>query len=133
MRVCHDAYGRISGVEIWFNPSCSKCRMSEELLDEHGVTYTERRYLDEPPTVADLERALAALGMEPWDITRMDEPLAKELGLKDAPRDRDQWLRTLADNPKLIQRPIVITDDGRAVIGRPPERILDLLSGGATS
>ena len=101
--------------------------MSEGLLDEQGVTYTERRYLDEPPTVADLERALAALGMEPWDITRMDEPRAKELGLKDAPRDRDTWLQTLADNPILIQRPIVITDDGRAVIGRPPERILDLL------
>ena len=114
-------------MEIWFNPSCSKCRMSEELLDEHGVAYTERRYLDEPPTVADLERALAALGMEPWDITRLDEPRATELGLKDAPRDRDAWLRTLADNPSLIQRPIVITDDGRAVIGRPPERILDLL------
>ena len=114
-------------MEIWFNPSCTKCRVSEELLDEHGVAYTERRYLDDPPTVEDLQRALAALGMQPWDITRMDEPLAKELGLADAPRDRDAWLRTLAANPRLIQRPIVITDDGRAVIGRPPEKILDLL------
>lgn len=114
-------------MEIWFNPSCSKCRIGEGILDEHGVTYTERRYLDDPPTVADLERALAALGMEPWDITRMDEPRAKELDLRNAPRDREQWLRTLADNPILVQRPIVITDDGRAVIGRPPERILDLL------
>lgn len=114
-------------MEIWFNPSCSKCRLSEQLLDERGVTYTERRYLDDPPTVADLERALAALGMEPWDITRMDEPRAKELGLANAPRDREEWLRTLAENPVLVQRPIVITDDGRAVVGRPPERILDLL------
>lgn len=114
-------------MEIWFNPSCTKCRLSEGILDEHGVTYTERRYLDDPPTVADLERALAALGTEPWDITRMDEPRAKELDLKNAPRDRDEWLRTLAANPILVQRPIVITDDGRAVIGRPPERILDLL------
>ena len=114
-------------MEIWFNPSCSKCRMSEELLDEAGVAYTERRYLDQPPTVEELERVTALLGVEPWDLTRMDEPRAKELGLADAPRDRAAWLRTLAANPILVQRPIVITDDGRAVIGRPPEKILDLL------
>jgi arsenate reductase len=114
-------------MEIWFNPSCSKCRTSEELLDEAGVTYTERRYLDQPPTVAELERVLGLLGIEPWDLTRMDEPRAKELDLANAPRDREQWLRTLAENPILVQRPIVITDDGRAVIGRPPERILDVL------
>ncbi len=114
-------------VEIWFNPSCSKCRASEELLDGAGVTYTERRYLDQPPTVEELDRVTTLLGIEPWDLTRMDEPRAQELGLADAPRDRDAWLRTLADNPILVQRPIVITDDGRAVIGRPPERILDLL------
>jgi arsenate reductase len=117
-------------VEIWFNPACSKCRAGAGLLDAAGVTYTERRYLDDPPTVEDLERVLALLGIEPWDLTRMDEPRAKELGLADAPRDRAAWLATLAANPVLVQRPIVVTDDGRAVIGRPPERILDLLPTG---
>jgi arsenate reductase len=121
------ACARIERVEIWFNPSCSKCRASEELLDEVGVTYTERRYLDDPPTVEELDRVTTLLGVEPWELTRMDEPRAVELGLADAPRDRTAWLRVLADNPVLVQRPIVITDDGRAVIGRPPERILDLL------
>jgi arsenate reductase len=114
-------------VEIWFNPSCSKCRASKELLDQAGAGYTERRYLDEPPTVAELDAVLTKLGMEPWDITRFEEARATELGLKDAPRDRAAWLRTLAENPILVQRPIVVTDDGRAVIGRPPEKILDLL------
>jgi arsenate reductase len=114
-------------VEIWFNPSCSKCRVSEELLDEAGVTYTERRYLDDPPTVEELDRVTTLLGVEPWDLTRMDEPRAAELDLANAPRDRSAWLAVLAANPVLVQRPIVITDDGRAVIGRPPERILDLL------
>jgi arsenate reductase len=114
-------------MEIWFNPSCSKCRIGEELLDEAGVTYTERRYLDDPPTVEELDRVTTLLGVEPWDITRLDEPRAKELDLANAPRDRAAWLRTLADNPVLVQRPIVITDDGRAVVGRPPEKILDLL------
>jgi arsenate reductase len=121
------ACGRIERMEIWFNPSCSKCRMSEELLDEHGVTYTERRYLDEPPTVAELERVCTLLGVEPWDLARLDEPRAKELDLANAFRDRAHWLAILAENPILVQRPIVVTDDGRAVIGRPPERILDLL------
>ena len=114
-------------MEIWFNPSCSKCRIGEGMLDEAGVAYTERRYLDDPPAVEELDRVLGLLKMEPWDITRLDEPRARELSLADAPRDRDAWLRTVADNPILVQRPIVITDDGRAVIGRPPERILDLL------
>ena len=114
-------------MEIWFNPSCSKCRAGKGLLADAGAEFTERRYLDEPPTVAELEEVLAKLGMEPWDITRMDEARAKELGLADAPRDRAAWLRTLAENPILVQRPIVVNDDGRAVIGRPPEKILDLL------
>jgi arsenate reductase len=114
-------------VEIWFNPSCSKCRASEDLLDEAGVTYTERRYLEDPPTVGELDRVTTLLGVEPWDLTRMDEPRAAELDLANAPRDRSAWLAVLAANPVLVQRPIVVTDDGRAVIGRPPERILDLL------
>lgn len=114
-------------MEIWFNPSCSKCRISEELLDAAGVTYTERRYLDDPPSVEELDRVTRLLGVEPWDITRMDEPRAVELGLAVAPRHRASWLATLAANPVLVQRPIVVTDDGRAVVGRPPEKILDLL------
>ena len=116
-------------MEIWFNPSCSKCRASKELLDQAGVGYTERRYLDEPPTVDELDAVLTKLGLEPWDITRFEEARAEELALKDAPRDRAAWLKTLADNPILVQRPIVVTDDGRAVIGRPPEKVLDLLQG----
>lgn len=114
-------------MEVWYNPACSKCRGTAALLNEHGITFTERRYLDEPPTEADVERVLGLLGIEPWDLTRMDEPRAKELGLADAPRDRAAWVRTLVENPALIQRPIVITADGRAVIGRPPEKVLDLI------
>ena len=113
-------------MEIWFNPSCSKCRASEELLAEAGVEFTERRYLDDPPTEYELDRVLGMLGLEPWDITRMDEPRAAELDLAHADHDRAAWLRTLAANPILVQRPIVVAD-GRAVIGRPPEKILDLL------
>ena len=117
-------------MEVWFNPACSKCRGTAALLNEHGVTFTERRYLDDPPTEAEIEHVLGLLNAEPWDITRLDEPRAKELGLREAPRDRAAWVKVLAENPVLVQRPIVLTADGRAVIGRPPEKVLDLLGGG---
>ena len=120
-------------MEIWFNPSCSKCRASKELLEEAGVAYAERRYLDQPPTRAELERVLGLLGIPPWELARRGEPAAAELGMETWPRDdsaRDRWIDALVAHPALIQRPIVIADDGRAVIGRPPELILPLLAGG---
>lgn len=93
------------------------------MLDEAGVGYRVRSYLDQPPTAAELVDVLDRLGMQPWDITRMNEPRAAELGLSEAPRDRDAWISVLVDNPILIQRPILLTDDGRAVIGRTAEQV----------
>ncbi len=113
-------------MEIWFNPHCSKCRIAGAMLDEAGVDYTERRYLDNAPSPGEIDGVLALLGLEPWDITRMNEPLAKDLGLADAPRDRAQWIATLAAHPVLIQRPILI-DGNRAVIGRSDDAIRSLL------
>jgi arsenate reductase len=110
-------------VEIWFNPSCSKCRLAQEMLDEAGVDYVVRRYLDQPPTAAEIDEALTALGLEPWDITRMNEPEAAELGLADRPRDRQEWIALLAAHPKLIQRPIILGADGAAWVARTPEAV----------
>jgi arsenate reductase len=110
-------------VEIWFNPKCSKCRLAKEALDEAGVDYTVRRYLDEPPTAEELEQTLKALDLEPWDITRMKEPAAAELGLADRPRDRDDWIAVLVAHPELIQRPIVVTEDGSAWIARDADAV----------
>jgi len=94
------------------------------------VEYTLRRYLDDPPSEADLRAALTALGLEPWDITRMSEPLAHQLGLKDMARDADAWIRMLAANPKLIQRPLVLTDDGRAWVARDDETLTEVMAAG---
>ena len=94
-------------MEIWFNPSCSKCRTARDELEEAGVPFTLRRYLDDPPDEAELRAALTALGVQPWDITRMSEPLARELGLQQKPRDADAWVRLLVQHPQLIQRPLV--------------------------
>lgn len=114
-------------MEIWHNPRCSKSRQTLRLLEDGGVEPRVRRYLDEPPTAEELDAALTALGLEPWDIARMGEPRAKELGLRELERDRDLWIELMVADPILIERPIVIAGDGRAVLGRPPERVRDLL------
>lgn len=108
-------------MEIWLNPACSKCRTAQAALDEAGLPYTVRRYLDDPPTVADLIAVLDRAGLQPWDITRLGEPIAAELGLGALPRDpagREQWIAILAAHPTLIQRPIITTDDGTTVVAR---------------
>src|SRR5439155_15461857 len=89
-------YGYLAAVEIWYNPACSKCRMAKEAFDEAGVSYTIRRYLEDPPTADELRSALDVLGLQPWDVTRMNEPLAAELGLADTPHDRERWISILA-------------------------------------
>jgi arsenate reductase len=107
-------------MEVWFNPACSKCRTAVADLDEAGVAYTIRRYLDDPPTRAELEDVLARLGLEPWDVARPKE--ATEEGLT-FPRDaehRDRWLDGLAAHPRALQRPILTASDGTTVIGRDP-------------
>jgi arsenate reductase len=117
-------------VEIWVNPHCSKCRSATAILDDAGVDYTVRRYLDEPPTVAELAAVLDRLGLEPWDIARTSEPAAAQAGLKDLPRDaghRTAWLDAMATHPVLIQRPIITADDGSTVVGRSEEAVRSVL------
>lgn len=120
-------------MEIWVNPACSKCRSAVDLLDAEGAEYTVRRYLKDVPTEDEIRAVLGRLGLEPWDITRTGEPVAKELGLKDWPRDadaRDRWVAALSAHPKLIQRPIITADDGSAVVGRSQEAVRDALGRG---
>ena len=117
-------------MEVWFNPSCTRCRIARDQLDEAGVPYTLRRYLDDPPSEAELRAALTALGLQPWDITRMSEPLAGELGLREMARDADAWIRVLARHPRLIQRPLVLTDDGRAWVARDDDTLTEVVAAG---
>ncbi|MEU7042930.1 arsenate reductase family protein [Streptomyces varsoviensis] len=118
-------------MEIWLNPACSKCRSAVRLLDEEGADYTVRRYLEDPPSAAELREVLKRLGLEPWEITRTQEAAAKELGLAGRPREtgeRERWIEALAAHPELIQRPIITADDGSAAVARDPETVRDVLS-----
>ena len=118
-------------MEIWINPACSKCRSAISVLDAEGADYTVRRYLEDVPSEDEIREVLERLGLEPWDITRTQEAAAKELGLKEWPRDagaRDRWIAALAAHPKLIQRPIITADDGTAVVARTEDAVRDALS-----
>ncbi|MFC9976062.1 ArsC/Spx/MgsR family protein [Spirillospora sp. NPDC127200] len=108
-----------TGTELWHNPRCSKSRAAKAALDEAGVAYTERRYLDEPPTAEELDALLTGIGAQPWEVARLNEPVAKELGLKDLPHDRARWIEVMVAHPVLIQRPIVVAGGG-AVVARDP-------------
>jgi arsenate reductase len=105
------------------NPACSKCRSALADLDAAGVDYTVRRYLDDPPSRAELEDVLVALGLEPWDIARQKEAVEEGLTFPRDPEHRDAWLDGLAAHPRALQRPIITASDGTAVIGRDPETV----------
>ncbi|MFF5715294.1 arsenate reductase family protein [Streptomyces buecherae] len=118
-------------MEIWINPACSKCRSALTLLDAEGADYTVRRYLDDVLSQDEIRAVLERLGLEPWDIARTQEAVAKELGLREWPRDagaRERWIAALAEHPKLIQRPIITADDGSAVVGRTDEAVREAVA-----
>nr|WP_285753205.1 ArsC/Spx/MgsR family protein [Lentzea sp. NBRC 105346] len=100
-------------MEIWHNPRCSKSRAAKQALDDAGETYTERRYLDNPPTEQELDHVLTLLGKEPWEIARTKEPAYQQF--KNEPHDRAKWIKILAENPVLIERPIVIKEDEASI------------------
>ncbi|MEU9376424.1 ArsC/Spx/MgsR family protein [Streptomyces sp. NPDC048255] len=120
-------------MEIWINPACSKCRSALTLLDAEGAEYTVRRYLEDVPSEDEIREVLGRLGLEPWDITRTSDPLARETGVRELPREeteaaRGRWIAHLAAHPKLIQRPIITAEDGTAVVARSEEAVREALS-----
>ena len=115
-------------VTIWHNPRCSKSRQALALLESKGLTPSVRRYLDAPPSTAELTSLLEALKLAPRALMRTKEKRYRELGLGDVD-DSAALIRAMADDPILIERPVIIRGE-RAVIGRPPERALELLGDG---
>ena len=115
----------MTDITIWHNPRCSKSRISLALLTEQGVEPIEVRYLETPPSKAEIKRVLELLGIAPIALMRRGEAAFKELQLSSDSTD-EQLLEAMASHPILIERPVVFTDD-KAVIGRPPENVLELL------
>jgi arsenate reductase (glutaredoxin) len=111
---------------LYFNPACSNCRGARELLDARGVHVRIVEYLTERPRRDELERLMGMLGIDdPREMMRAKEPQYAELGLATA--RRDALLDAIVAHPILLQRPILVRGD-RAIIARPPERLLELLA-----
>ena len=111
---------------IYHNPRCSKSRATLALLQEQGVQPDVVEYLKTPPSVSELEHILDMLGLEPRELIRRKEAEYREAGLDDMSLSRDRLIEAMVKHPKLIERPIIVRGE-RAVIGRPPERVLELL------
>jgi len=112
--------------KIYHNPRCSKSRQTLQLLGEKGVEPEVIEYLKNPPSADELRELLRLLGIRPRQLMRTKEAEYKEAGLDDPNLSDEQLIAAMVAQPKIIERPIVI-HDGKAVIGRPPEQILDIL------
>ena len=113
-------------VQIFYNPRCSKCRLTMDILNDRGVQTTVIEYLNTPPDTAELNKVLDILGLEPRDLMRKHETPYKENKLDNPDLSREQLIQAMIDNPILIERPIIINGN-KATIGRPPEKVLDIL------
>lgn len=115
----------MSALTIFHNPKCSKSRETLALLRQRGLEPRVVEYLKTPPSAAELARIVKLLGIAPQSLVRKGEDVYKSKyagrTLSDA-----EWIAAMVADPVLIERPIVVAN-GKAAIGRPPERVLELL------
>ncbi|MBB6460859.1 arsenate reductase (glutaredoxin) [Flammeovirga kamogawensis] len=111
-------------VTIWHNPRCSKSREALQLLNDNGDDVQIREYLKEHPSKDEIVALLSLLKIKPLDLIRKGEAIYKE-NFKGKDLSDDEYISAMVEYPKLIERPIVIKDN-KAVIGRPPQLVLDL-------
>ncbi|WP_312373855.1 arsenate reductase (glutaredoxin) [Stutzerimonas nitrititolerans] len=111
---------------LYHNPRCSKSRSALELLEGRGLTPTIVRYLETPPTAAELQDVLNKLGIAPRQLLRTGEDEYRQLDLADPDLSDEQLIEAMVAHPRLIERPILVAGD-RATVGRPPEKVLEIL------
>ena len=116
----------MTSTRLFHNARCSKSRAALELLRGHGIEPELVFYLESPPDAGQLRELVAMLGLPARALLRTGEPEYADLGLEDPTLGDDRLIAAMAAHPRLIERPVFV-HRGRAVIGRPPERVLDLL------
>ena len=116
----------MTDLTLYHNPRCSKSRGALELLEARGLAPTVVRYLETPLDAAQLKRLLGKLGISARQLLRTGEDEYKTLNLADQSLSQDDLIDAIVAHPKLMERPILEAGD-KAVIGRPPEKILEIL------
>jgi arsenate reductase len=118
---------QMTELTLYHNPRCSKSRSALELLEARGLKPTVVRYLETPPSAAELKQILAGLGISPRQLLRSGEDEYKSLNLADPAVTDAAIIDAMVAHPRLIERPILVAGDV-AVIGRPPEKVLEILT-----
>lgn len=114
-------------ITIYHNPRCSKSRQTLALIEASGITPSIVLYLENPLTIAEIQGLLSKLGMSARDIIRKGEDAYKQNNLGDMTLTEKTLMEAIANTPKLLERPIVVKGN-KAIMGRPPENVLALLS-----
>lgn len=117
----------MKNITIYHNPRCSKSRKTLALIEQHNITPTIVPYLEQPISKSGLKELLSKLAMSPKELLRKNEALYKTLNLDHADHTQDALIDIMVKNPKLIERPIV-TNGTKAILGRPPENVLELIN-----
>lgn len=113
-------------ITIYHNPRCSKSRQTLQLLRDHGIEPKIVEYLKQPLSTLQLKRLLDMLHMGPRDLLRKKEAEYSALNLADTTLDADALIKAMIEHPALMERPIVVVGE-KAALGRPPEKVLDIL------
>jgi len=117
---------QMTELTLYHNPRCSKSRGALELLEQRGLNPTVIRYLETPPSATELKQILTRLGISPRQLLRNGEEEYKTLNLADPALTDAEIIEAMVTHPKLIERPILVAGDV-AVVGRPPEKVLEIL------
>ena len=112
-------------ITIYHNNRCSKSRQGLQILETSGKNFEVAKYLEDIPTKEELSTIIDQLGISPIDLVRKNEAIWKE-NYKGMELSNAALIEAMIAHPKLIERPIVI-NNGKAIIGRPPEKILEII------
>lgn len=116
----------MSSATIYHNPRCSKSRQTLALIEQQGITPQVIRYLETPPSAAELKAIIDLLAIPPRQLMRHKEAEYQALQLDDDTLTDAELIQAIVETPKLMERPVVLAN-GKAVIGRPPENVLTIL------